>query len=97
MLLSIPPVWLWLHDQMLCRVSHSSSQLLTAGKLVELYASHHRQKTGRRKGEKSYIFIYIISKGQKRHTSGSTLDGEMVEIVYLLGQDHQMHFQSMDW
>lgn len=57
------------------------------------------KKTGRRKGEKSYIYIYIISKGQgqKRHTSGSTLDGEMVEIVYLLGQDHQMHFQSMDW
>lgn len=97
MILSIPPVWLWLHDQMLCIVSHSSSQLLTA---IETLCHHIRENRKKREGE---ACCFCISKGQRQkkkkkenpHTRGSTLDGEMVEIEYLLGQDHQMH--SSQW
>lgn len=44
------------------------------------------------------LFLYFQGSKTKKenpHTRGSTLDGEMVEIEYLLGQDHQMH--SSQW
>lgn len=67
MILSIPPVWLWLHDQMLCIVSHSSSQLLTA---IETLCHHIRENRKKREGE---ACCFCISKGQRQKKKKKTL------------------------
>lgn len=71
---------LLLHDQMLCKESHNSSQVLSASVIIRTY--HIANGKFRLTKNEANVLAQI-------HTNGSTLDGEIVDIMYLLRRNNQ--------